>query len=307
MELEQMRYVVKIAEKGSINRASKELGISQSAISKRIKELESEIECELFMRTSSGVQLTRNGMEFLAYAREILDQTDQLLRLYQPVDHILHVGKNTVSVCAAHIEELHYLTPAVSRWLTTYHKELLQFSLSPAQTSEDVLEHLVSKQCHLGIFRIRSQDSFYWEHKCSSLNLSSVSLWEFEMVALMSKRHPLASRRSLSLHDLKPYPQIINSQNHEALNGQFALPNDSSQLLCLSSIPGSYLLSSPCREEVLLREGLRQKQLHTNDTVFPEPSSSLSHRDLVVWSGSLSDAARLFIEYIQQELSTVSF
>lgn len=307
MELEQMRYVVKIAEKGSINQAAKELGISQSAISKHIKELETEIHCELFMRTSSGVQLTRNGMEFLTYAKEILEQTDQLLRLYQPVNQILHAGKNTVSVCAAHIEELHYLTPAVCRWLTTYHKELLQFSLSPAQTSEDVLEHLLSRQCHLGIFRIRSQDSFYWEHKCSSLNLSSVSLWEFETVALMSKRHPLASRRSLSLHDLKPYPQIISSRTHEALSGQFALPNDSSQLLCLSSIPNSYLLSCPCREEVLLREGLRQKQLTIHDTAFSESSSSLSHKDLVVWSGSLSDAARLFIEYIQQELPAASF
>ena len=78
MRLEQLLYLEKIVEKGSINEAAKELFLTQPSISNAIKELESEMGVQLLLRNPRGVTLTEEGREFLAYSRQILDQVNLL-------------------------------------------------------------------------------------------------------------------------------------------------------------------------------------------------------------------------------------
>lgn len=83
MTLSQLRYIIRVASIGSINKAAKLLGISQPALTDSIKKLEQELGIIIFERHQSGAKLTLDGSEFLEYARDIVQRTNHLENLYR--------------------------------------------------------------------------------------------------------------------------------------------------------------------------------------------------------------------------------
>ncbi|MDE3725039.1 LysR family transcriptional regulator [Nocardiopsis sp. N85] len=77
MELQQMRYVVAIAETSSFTRAAERCLVAQSALSHQVARLERELGAKLFERTSRRVRLTAAGAAFLPAARRCLEAAEQ--------------------------------------------------------------------------------------------------------------------------------------------------------------------------------------------------------------------------------------
>lgn len=77
MELQQLRYVVAVAEEGSFTRAAARCFVVQSALSHQVKSLETELGVRLFARTSRRVELTAAGVAFLPAARASLDAAER--------------------------------------------------------------------------------------------------------------------------------------------------------------------------------------------------------------------------------------
>ena len=88
MTLQQLRYITMVAEKGTISEAAKELFISQPSLTNAIRELEQEMQVTIFHRTNKGVTITAEGDEFLAYARQILDQVGLMQERYLNVNEL---------------------------------------------------------------------------------------------------------------------------------------------------------------------------------------------------------------------------
>ena len=82
MTLQQLRYLIAIAEYGSINAAAQNLYASQSNLSTAIKDLEQELGITVFTRSNRGVTLTNDGAELLGYARQVIEQADMLEARY---------------------------------------------------------------------------------------------------------------------------------------------------------------------------------------------------------------------------------
>ena len=82
MTLQQLKYVLAVASKGSINEAAKSLFISQPSLSNAIKELEQELKINIFVRTNRGMTLTNDGFEFIGYARQVIQQYEMLEEKY---------------------------------------------------------------------------------------------------------------------------------------------------------------------------------------------------------------------------------
>ena len=82
MTLQQLKYMIVVAERGSITEAAKELYISQPSLSGAIKEVEKEAGITIFSRCRAGVALTKEGMEFLGYARQVVQQMELLESKY---------------------------------------------------------------------------------------------------------------------------------------------------------------------------------------------------------------------------------
>ncbi|RYF69183.1 MAG: LysR family transcriptional regulator [Comamonadaceae bacterium] len=74
MELRQFRYFLAIVDAGSLSRAAQQLHVAQSALSRQIAELESELEVELLIRSRNGVKVTPAGRVFYDYAHGITKQ-----------------------------------------------------------------------------------------------------------------------------------------------------------------------------------------------------------------------------------------
>ena len=78
MKLQQLEYVIAIAQEGSITAAAKKLYQAQPNISIALKELESEIGTQIFWRTPNGMVLTPEGEDFLVRAKEIVESMHSL-------------------------------------------------------------------------------------------------------------------------------------------------------------------------------------------------------------------------------------
>lgn len=82
MTIQQLKYIIVVAEKGSITEAAKDLYLSQPSLSGAIKEVEKEAKLKIFNRCRAGVALTTEGMEFLGYARQVVQQMELLESRY---------------------------------------------------------------------------------------------------------------------------------------------------------------------------------------------------------------------------------
>ena len=73
-----VKYIITVAEVGSITEAARQLFISQPSLSGAIKEVENEAKLTIFNRCRAGVALTSEGMEFVGYARQVVQQMELL-------------------------------------------------------------------------------------------------------------------------------------------------------------------------------------------------------------------------------------
>ena len=78
MTIQQLKYILTVAEAGSITEAAKQLFISQPSLSTSIRETEKEAGITIFVRSRTGITLTNEGVEFLGYARQVLQQMELL-------------------------------------------------------------------------------------------------------------------------------------------------------------------------------------------------------------------------------------
>lgn len=77
MKLHQLQALVAVADCGSIRAAARKIGVSQTAVAKSLRELESHLQLPLLTRNASGVLLTHYGRSLLLHARQMLGQLEQ--------------------------------------------------------------------------------------------------------------------------------------------------------------------------------------------------------------------------------------
>jgi DNA-binding transcriptional LysR family regulator len=81
------KYAVEIERTRSITKAAENLYMAQPNLSRAIKEAEETVGFSIFERNSKGVVPTRKGLQFLDYARRILDELEQINKLTDPENH----------------------------------------------------------------------------------------------------------------------------------------------------------------------------------------------------------------------------
>ena len=112
MELADLRYFVSIAETGSFTKSALQNNIAQSALSRRVRDVETEMGVQLFYRNGRGVQLTEVGEVFLARARGILADMESLR---QEMGRSAGVLEGTVKLAVPPSVGLILLTPLLSQ------------------------------------------------------------------------------------------------------------------------------------------------------------------------------------------------
>ena len=78
MRLEQLRYIIEIADTGSFTMASERLFIAQPSVSQAVTALEKELNMTLFTRYRTGAVPTPLGLKVIAHAREVIKSVGEI-------------------------------------------------------------------------------------------------------------------------------------------------------------------------------------------------------------------------------------
>lgn len=188
MELRHLRYFVAVAEEQHFTRAAERLGIGQPPLSQQIQQLERELGARLFRRLSRGVALTEVGTIFLADARATLAAAaramDNARRAARGELGTLHIGF-TVSA------SFHPFVPRVILQFRETHPEVT-LTLREGNSAE-MLQAVREERLDLAI--VRPPSRLYEQ-------LELEALFDEDMLIVLSDRHPLSARASLTLAEL---------------------------------------------------------------------------------------------------------
>lgn len=145
MDFKSLELFVRIAAVGAIGKAGKELGLSRTAATQRVQELETKVGAQLFHRTTRKVSLSVEGEMFLAHAKRILDDVDAAFSDLQ-TDPASVRGELRVSSSASFGRK--YLASYVAEFLAQYPK--LSVNLHLSDTSFDIVENGFDMAIRLG-------------------------------------------------------------------------------------------------------------------------------------------------------------
>ena len=204
MKLQQLRYVVKVAECGSITEASRRLFVSQPSITASIRDLENEMGVHIFERTNKGVVVSEEGETFLGYARQVLDQADLLEGKYKGTsEQVPHF-----SVSCQHYS---FAVNAFVDVIREFDAARYDFTLREEQTHE-IIEDVAHMKSELGILYLSEHNREVIERMLAANELVFEGLFCAAPHVFVCADHPLADRASVTLEDLEDYPFLSYEQ-----------------------------------------------------------------------------------------------
>ena len=211
MTLQQLKYAVTVAECGTISAAAEKLFISQPSLTAAIRELESEMGVTIFSRTNRGVIVSREGEEFLGYARQILSQAQLLQERFSGREQ----GEKRFAVSSQHFN---FTVLAFSRLVQNFRGPRYSFHFRETTTYE-VLEDVSQLRSEVGILALNEDNERFLRRMFGKLGLEFTELKRVQAELFVSAEHPLAGRRFVTVEDVSPYPCITFEQGEH--NGQF--------------------------------------------------------------------------------------
>lgn len=254
MDLERVETFLQIARAGSVTRAARVLGLSQPALTERLRGLEKEMGADLFVRTRRGVHLSGAGRALLPHAERAIAAVDEGRRAIERLRHG-EVGRLAIGSAPAVST---YTLPAALRRFRTAHPDV-HLSVRTGH-SEEILELVLAEQIDVGIVReIRHAD------------IDVVPLYEDELVLVVDRTHPFAERGRIRIADLafehlvtfdraSSYNELTQALFREAgvsPRGVIELDNVEAAKRCVARGLGVALLPRQAVREELARKTLR--------------------------------------------------
>lgn len=204
MTFQQLKYVITVAETGTITEAAGKLYVSQPSLTKAIHELEKEMNIVIFNRTNKGISLSSEGDEFLGYARQVLDQAAILEDKYKGD----HGGKKKFCVSTQHYS---FAVNAFVDLIKQYGQDEYDFSLRETQTYE-IIEDVTRMRSEIGILFLNDFNEVVMDKILKSHDLEFHLLFIAKPHVFISRNHPLAGREIITNEELEQYPYLSYKQ-----------------------------------------------------------------------------------------------
>ena len=204
MTLTQLQYAVTIADTKSMNKAAGDLFVSQPALSGAIKELEEELATQIFIRTNKGIVVTTEGEEFLRYARQMVELGNLVEERF--VNKTIAKKKFSVSM-------QHY-SFAVEAFIELAKEfEVGEYELAVHETkTHEVIDNVKTYRSELGVIYKNDFNEKAIQKILDESDLEFVELYECGISVFLSKNHPLANKKKVTMEDLADYPCLSFEQ-----------------------------------------------------------------------------------------------
>lgn len=198
LDIASLQAFVQVAESGSFSIAADRLFLTQSAISKRIAHLESQLDCRLFDRIGRQISLTEAGHTLLPQARQILHALEDATRSLQNLSDRV---SGRLSLAASHHISLHRLPPILRQYTRRYPEVELDLRFDESEIAYD---SILRGDLELALITLAPQ---------SDPRIQAETLWVDSLQYVVARDHPLAADPHPSLTLLNRYPALLPAPN----------------------------------------------------------------------------------------------
>ena len=204
MTLQQLKYAITVAQTGTITEAAEKLYISQPSLTNAIHELEKEMNIEIFTRTNKGIIVSKDGEDFLGYARQVLEQAEVLEDKYKGGGG----GKKKFCISTQHYS---FAVNAFVDLIKKYGQDEYDFNIRETQTYE-IIEDVAKMNSELGIIFMDDFNDVVLNKILKSNDLEFHQLYSAKPHVFISRRHPLAGKQIITNEQLEAYPYLSYEQ-----------------------------------------------------------------------------------------------
>lgn len=198
MDLQSLEAFLAVADLKSFSRAGERLFLTQPAISKRIANLENQLNTSLFDRIGRDVYLTEAGLMLQERARSIIDDIKDA---QTSVTQLRSEDVRQLSMASSHHIGLHYLGPILRDFVDNNPAAHIDLKF---MESEQALEGLLKRNIEIALTTIPTT-----LHR----DLTAKTLWQDKLVFVVSPDHPLAERKqAIRLNELAHITAILPDQ-----------------------------------------------------------------------------------------------
>lgn len=202
--LQQLQSFIEVAAEGSITAAADLLYVSQPTMSAAMKDLEARVGRALLVRSARGITLTADGVEFLGYARQVVEQVALLEQRYldrPPSRRLLGVSTQHYS----------FAVDAFVRMVKASEAAEYEFSLRETRTW-DIIEDVRTLRSELGILYRNDFNRNVIDKLLRDSGLVFHPLFLADPHIFVSRKNPLAARERVTLDDLAGLPRLTFDQ-----------------------------------------------------------------------------------------------
>ncbi|WP_153733155.1 LysR family transcriptional regulator [Sporosarcina obsidiansis] len=189
MNIEQLEYIIKVAETRSISNSSESLHVSQAGISMAITSLEKELGIKIFKRSRTGTVPTEEGREIIKTAYEVVNKLQEIREKAQT--HV-DIMEKELSLSATQGLFLSILPKALALFKQKYPDVNI---IIEEKRGHCVIDDVKNNKVDLGLMQIPKKKPMEQE-------LEFRTLLQTKIAITVSKYSPLASRKSISLEEV---------------------------------------------------------------------------------------------------------
>lgn len=208
MTLQQIKYVIGIAETGSFNKAADKLYVSQPSLTSTIHDLEDELGILIFNRTGRGVTLTNDGTEFISAARQLYHNYQNLIEKYVEGGNI----KKKFGVSTQHYS---FTVKSFVEMVKDFNTEEYEFAIRETKTQE-VIDDVASLKSEIGILYLSDFNRKPISSLLKAKDLEFHHIIDCKAYVYIWKGNPLAAKKEITFSDLKDYPCLSFEQGDGA-------------------------------------------------------------------------------------------
>ena len=209
MTLQQLKYVIGIAETGSFNKAAEKLFVSQPSLTSTIHDLEDELGITIFNRTGRGVTLTNDGTEFLAHARQLYFNYQNLMEQYS--DN----GKGLRKKFGVSAQHYSFAVKSFVEMVKKFNTKEYEFAIRETKTNE-VIDDVANLKSEIGILYLSDFNRKIIQNLLKTKDLEFHKLIDCKAFVYIWKGHPLAKNKSISFSELEDFPCLSFEQGESS-------------------------------------------------------------------------------------------
>lgn len=277
MNILHMKYALEVAKMGSLYKASEKLLVAVPNISRSIKELEADLNITIFERTTKGMSLTPEGEEFIALAKSILGQIEQMEKYYRE-------GPTKKQRFSISVPRACYISEAFAEFSKMLSKDSAEIFYKETN-SERTIQNMLNQDYKLGIVRYAENYDSHFKAMLEDKGFVYELVTEFTYSLIMSRDNPLSKKQEIKFDDLSgcieiahadpyvpsmPLSKVVKEELPDNINRRIYIFERASQFDLLEKNPETFMWVSPAPQSLLEKYNLVQKKCVDNKRVYKD-------------------------------------